>query len=347
MNVSRSTIFVFSLEPWGDMWYSKHHYAVELAKNHQVIFVSPPDRWRLSDFFSFRLTKHTTPEGVTVVEYRNNLPIRLLPRPMRAFMEQFTAWKFRRLLNPEGNIFWSFHPTTLVERSPLHRFGYRTIYHVVDPYQSFPDDLRTAKHADVVVAINPWFLDYSELNPNTVLIPHGVRAEDMEQSPERAEHYRRQWGRYAVMAAGINERTHYALLLALAERILELKLVLVGPLAPISGNQKDLRDQLLTLPNVVHLGVQHPDELRHIILGCVVGLVTYAFEVYQIKPLAASGTPLKVITYLAQQRPVVSSINSYIPELDRRGVFKPEDVDEFIEVVLKILDGGSRWIKTQ
>ncbi|MFN3876464.1 MAG: hypothetical protein ACK4L7_11195, partial [Flavobacteriales bacterium] len=63
----RRCIVIFSLEPWGDMWYSKHHYAAQLAQDHDVFFVSLPDRWRWTDLFSRRAKVSRVPEGVQVV----------------------------------------------------------------------------------------------------------------------------------------------------------------------------------------------------------------------------------------------------------------------------------------
>lgn len=45
----RKTTLPFTLEPWGDMWYSKHHYAAELSKCRIEYFISPPDKWCPTD----------------------------------------------------------------------------------------------------------------------------------------------------------------------------------------------------------------------------------------------------------------------------------------------------------
>jgi hypothetical protein len=95
---------------------------------------------------------------------------------------------------------------------------------------------------------------------------------------------------------------------------------------------------LLALPNVFHVDTRHPDELRHIIRGARAGLVAYAFEPRQKAESSPSGS-LKILSYLAQGRPVVCSINSYLPELDGRSVFKAENEKEFIEIVADVVSG--------
>lgn len=319
------------------MWYSKHHYAAHLARTHRVYFVSLPDRWRWTDLFSFGTRVEETPEGVRVVEYRNNLPLRPIGRRLTQWMGRLNAWKLRRLPTEGEVLYWSFHPTDLLVSRVLRRPGTRTIYHVVDPYLNLPGDIRFARQADMVVAINPWYRTYyRKIARQCILIPHGIRHEDRmtpDPVPEKAG------APYAVMAAGINHRTNYPLLIELAERLPHLRIVLVGQLFPLGPEQQHQRDQLLAVPNVEYAGVQHPDDLRSLIRSAAVGLVTYPFEPTMRVPDKADRTPLKVITYLAQGCPVVSSINSYVPELEGKGHFKAEGTDHFVELVDRTVRG--------
>ncbi len=340
MTQTSRTIFIFSLEPWGDMWYSKHHYAAFLAKSNTVYFVSTPDKWRWKDLFSMSAKVHEGSQGVKVVEYKNNLPLRFIPKWLADRVSRFNARKLGRLAPSGELVSWCFHPTSLLEGPALRRPGSKLIYHVVDPYQNLPNDSSFAKRSDLVVAINPWYLEYYlGLNPNCVLVPHGVREEDRGSDPEQVRAYQAKWGQYAVMAAGINYRTNYGLLIQVAKRYPDLHLVIVGQLFPLKAEQQGLRDSLFALPNVSYVGVKHPDKLRDIIRGARVGLVTYDFERTRDVPLGGEGTPLKVITYLAQSCPVISTINSYAPSLNGTGNFKAEDADHFVELVGRVLDG--------
>jgi hypothetical protein len=117
-----------------------------------------------------------------------------------------------------------------------------------------------------------------------------------------------------------------------------MNFVLVGPLFLVKCNLHQQRQHLLGLPNVFHVDTQHPDELRHIIRGARVGLVTYAFEPKQKTGKSPTGS-MKILSYLAQGLPVVSSINSYTPGLEEYSVFKAEDEEEFIRVISDIASG--------
>lgn len=333
-------IFIFSLEPWGDMWYSKHHYAAFLARRHPVYFISLPDRWRWTDLFSLRARVRTVKEGVHVVEYRNNLPLRLLPTWLTRRVNRINAWKLHRLVPATNLLLWCFHPASVVESRVLRRPGTKVVYHVVDPYQSQSNDSSFARDSDLVVAINPWYLDYYvKLNPNCLLIPHGVRSEDRTTRPANVARFQDLWGDYAVMAAGINHRTNYLLLQQTALHHPGLRLVIAGQLFELDHTHQAQRDALLAMPNVTYVGVKHPDVLRDIIRGARMGLVTYGFEPTRSVPIAGVGTPLKVITYLAQGCPVVSTLNSYVPTLDGHGCFKAEDTTHFVQLVGDILHG--------
>lgn len=334
-------IFIFSLEPWGDMWYSKHHYAAFLARRHPVYFISLPDRWRWTDLFSFTARVRTVKEGVHVVEYRNNLPLRLLPTALADLVTRINAWKLRRLVSSPRLLLWCFHPATVAESPVLRRPGTKVVYHVVDPYQNLPNDSSFARRSDLVVAINPWYLDYyGKLNPDCILVPHGVRSEDRTPRPTQVAHYRELWGDYAVVAAGINDFTNYGLLIQVARDHPRLRLVIIGQLFDLAHvRQKERRDALFALPNVTYAGTKHPNVLRDIIHGARMGLVTYDFEPTRKVPISGVRTPLKVITYLAQNCPTISTLNSYVPTLDGHGSFKAENEEHFVQLVGEVLEG--------
>lgn len=340
MSERKRTIFLFSMEPWGDMWYSKHHYAAQLAREHTVYFVSLPDRWRWTDLFSFGVRVRQVPEGVQVLEYRNNLPLRLLSGWLQRWILRANARKLARLM-PDGEVLlWSFHPTELLHQPPLRRKGTKIIYHVVDPYQTLPYDRQFASQADLVVAINPWYLDhYGRINRHCILVPHGVRPADREHDDGQVEALRKLHGDYAVLATGINQFVNYPLLIALASRHPDLRLVVAGQMFPMEPELTALRERLFALPNVRYAGVLHPDRLKDLIRGAKVGLLTYDFEPTRSVPASAGRTPLKVLTYLAQACPMVSTNNSYVPALEDRGHFKAEDEEHFLALVGEVLEG--------
>lgn len=335
----RKTILLFSLEPWGDMWYSKHHYAAELAKDHTVYFISPPDRWRPVDLFSRGIKLRKTPEGVIVVDYRNNVPLRILPHAMARWMHWLTARKLAHLLKDQSNLLWAFHPTPIVLQKVFREKKTQLIYHIVDPYENFRADVACARAANLIVAINPGFLSYyGKLNTNIILISHGVRSIDLTEDQAGNANYSDQWGKYVVLAGALDHRLNYKLLLESANNFQQIKLIMAGPLPRLDRGIALERSRLLALPNVLHVGVAHPDALRHIVGASVGGIVAYHFDNWANRPTNPSGS-LKILTYLTQLRPVITTIEDNIPELSDRAIYKVDTEAEFLSRMQQVADG--------
>ena len=55
--IKGKNIIIVSNEPWGDIWYSKHHYAYELNKTNQVLFIDPPRKWSFWNLFMQGISK--------------------------------------------------------------------------------------------------------------------------------------------------------------------------------------------------------------------------------------------------------------------------------------------------
>jgi hypothetical protein len=323
------------------MWYSKHHYAAQLAKTHTVFFVSSPTRWRLRDLISFGVKVHEVPEGVKVVEYRNNLPLSLLTKGLADRVAGMNARKLHKLAPPGDLLHWCFHPTQVVDQWIARAPGSLVIYHAVDPYHDVRHDSAFATACDLVVAVNPWYVDrYKQLNANCLLVPHGVSGEDRQYDDAAVADAGERWGRYAILAASLSQSVNYTLLTKVALRYARLRLVIAGELFPLDEKTEVMRETLLALPNVVYVGVKHPNQLRSLIRGAALGLISYDVEPTLETPVKATRTPLKVLTYLSQLRPVVSTNNSYVPALETRGHFKAESEDHFVRLVGDVLDGS-------
>lgn len=333
-------VVIVSMEPWGDMWYSKQHYAAQLASEREVYFVSLPDRWRWKDLFSFTASLRETPEGVRVLEYRNNFPLRLLGRRLASLMNLLNALKVSRIMPARGYVIWSFFPTSLAKHLAGRNSRSKVIYHVVDPYIDRPNDRSFARQADLVVAINPWYLRYyGRINDRCLLVPHGMQAASRTSDPKAVHQHRQRYGRFAVLASGLSRSLNFPLLLQLARTRPDVPLVIAGKRFPLPKREQELSNALFSLPNVHYAGVLHPERLKDLIRAASLSLVTYAFEETRSVPGEAGRTPLKALTYLAQHCPVVSTNNSYVPEVEGRGFFKAEDPDHFLALANEVLEG--------
>jgi len=341
------TILITSVEPWGDVWYSKQHYAAQLAaQGHDVYFVNGPQNWRPTDIFSFAVRQRTTPEGIRVLSYRNNLPVRGIPRLMLRINDWLNSRKLRKHVRQQGHppsqggILWCFDPTRFIHYGPLRQAGFRHIYHVVDPYQHHFTDALLAKATHLLVAINSWYYRYyAQFSPHRLLIPHGIRPADRSYDAPVVAALRAQWGRYLFFPASLTNAVNYKLLRQVALRFPQYRLLMVGPKYALNAQQQQALDSLLALPNVTYDGAKHPNDMRNYVRGAVAGLVAYDFETRESEPSSAGRTPLKALTYLTQHCPVVATNNSYIPALDGKGYYKADNEDQFMALLQDVLDG--------
>lgn len=338
-SAAKRPVVILSMEPWGGMWFSKQHYAATLARDREVLFVSLPDRWRLSDLFACRAAAQRTPEGIAVARYRNNLPVRLLERRLGRWMARVNARRIARIA-PPGSLVWAFYPSALAMRLAELIPGSRLIYHVVDPLHDQPDDAAMAEAAHLVVAINPWYEQrYRGMSRRVIGIPHGIRPEDRLHDAARVEGFRERYGRFALLASTLSASVNFALLVDAARAFPRLAFVIAGQAVAMPPAARRLHDELLGLPNVHRAGVLPPEELRDLVKAAAVGLVAYDFEPGRAAPAGPGRTPLKALTYLAQLVPAVSTINSYVPAIEGRGFYKAEDADQFKALLRRAIEG--------
>lgn len=343
MTEQRRVVVVFSQEPWGDIWYSKQHYAAQLAADHAVFFVGLTDRWRPMDLFRRKVTWQGTPEGVRVVKLSNPWPLRLVPRSWRERIARGAARRLSRIL-PEGELLiWAFHPTPVAAFLKRLVPGAKLIYQVVDDQGHDPSDRPFSATADLVLAVNGWFAGrYQALGRTCFVVPHGVRPVDRLYDPDQVAVYRQRWGRFILLVAGLNGYVDYQLLQQVSERFPDHPLLLLGTILPMEERARQALDRLLARANVHHLGAMPPGRMKDLVRAASVGLVAYDFEPTASEATGPGRTPLKAITYLSQHLPVVSTINSLIPELDGRGYFKAEDADDLLGRVAEVLEGRAR-----
>lgn len=61
--------------------------------------------------------------------------------PIARWAIRQTARKLGRLLQSGETVLWCFHPTAIALQIALRRKNTQSIYHVVDPYENFSDDI--------------------------------------------------------------------------------------------------------------------------------------------------------------------------------------------------------------
>lgn len=175
MKLENQNILILSNEPWGDIWYSKHNYANELAKKNKVFFLNPPRAFSITRMFNTKIEEKTIQPNLIVIEYTNALPVSLL-----------NFWKLNDLLilkrlknyfhrkHIKDILFWTFDPIRLAFPEILS--PKQIIVHAVDAYIfSYPSEPILAKKADHIFCVSDKIVSqYKKHNANITVLPHAI-----------------------------------------------------------------------------------------------------------------------------------------------------------------------------
>lgn len=330
--IKNRIVLIVSNEPWGNIWFSKQHYANELAKmGNKVYFINPNNKWKFSNLFSFKTTIHKTDcENIVVVSTKNNFPQFYFKSILTRVNDFINCQKLNSIVNLDNPslIWWKFEPFRYLSTFPYK--SSKTIYHVVDPYTSFWQDQYQVKDADLIVCINQRYYDYyKKKKENVILIPHGISDEEFLLDEASVKLIKKQYGNFTILIGTIENDLDLDLLKQLA--LNNIKVVIIGREIIISKEWKELK----TLPNIYYLGEIHAKKINNYISAAKAGLVAYTFN-SSITDLGR--TPLKTINYLAQNKPVVTSRRTTISTLESQAIYYASDTKEYISFVDKAMN---------
>lgn len=326
-------ILVVSNEPWGDVWFSKQHYAYELSKlGHQVYFINPTSKWNWFNIFSFKVIYTTTNyKNITIVNYKNNFPQTIFKRFFTRLNDFLNGIKLNRYikLNNSNLIWWKFEPYRFLSSFPFNKNKH--VYHVVDSYNFLWQDKYQARGADLIICTNPMYIDYYATNyiNNTIIqIPHGVSEDEFEQDIEEVNLIKEKFGDFVILIGSLSHDIDLELLKRVAE--IDVKIVVIG----IEIVKIEEWDRLKTLKNVTYLGEMHAKKIKNYIAASKVGLVAYKFKKIVDKN---SRTPLKIMNYLAQNKPVITSLKTPLSSLETKAIYSAETIEEYVLFVKKAI----------
>lgn len=171
-NLRNKTILIISPQAWGNMFISKHHYAVELAKlGNKVYFLNPPEA-KLSKRI---IIEHSNVSGLQIIHHRLNFPYNIKFRSIQLF-HFFMRNQVKKILEEIKNkvdVVWSFDSGYLY---PLSFFPANAIkiYHPVDePSSAFA--INAAKGADIIFSVTTEILQkFEQFKIPLHFINHGV-----------------------------------------------------------------------------------------------------------------------------------------------------------------------------
>jgi len=168
-------IYIISQEDWGEMFISKHHYAVELSKRgNKVFFINHPDQNHKLNRGEVRIEKTQYPD-LYVVKHRMWIPYFLkydYPK-VYAFLVRFHMAYLARKIKFKPDLVWSFD---LSNSLPFVGFNQakRTLFMPVDtPHWEY--SIQAANGAQVILSVTQEILDkYTSFDVPRIFVNHGV-----------------------------------------------------------------------------------------------------------------------------------------------------------------------------
>lgn len=328
-------MIVSSDEPWCEVWHTQLHYAFQLSKRFQVIFLGPPAPWKFSNLF-FRLPgPYSVSPQLSVISYHNVLPS-VFGKFSLWINDKVNEYNFKRIWkifseNPEM-IFWHFDPFRSFylfkeKKKCVH------VYHVIDPVAGIHLDIEFATTADLVIVTSPRFLEhYKKLTKNVIQIGQGV---DLSGFPNLDNANIVNKGEVDVaqnsilMLGTITNEIDFKLIASLPRKTGK-KVVIIGPDKITKVSAKSLFKELLETPDIIWLGAMRPEDFLKHIKACAVGIIAY--DNYGVND-NNQRSPLKVINYLAAGKCVVSNIDCEIPGLLNRAIYRVSEQESFVEKI--------------
>ena len=319
------------------MWFSKHHYANELAKlGNQVYYLDPVGKWQFNNLWDRKIQAKVVLKNVTVLNYKNPLPVRLFPR-LATFLNDFiVSQSIKQFLKNEAFVLWQFDFLRLVI---FPNREVKRIYHVADPYMHAWSDPVIAKKADLILCTSPkYLLHYQTLSARekVIQVPHGISESELLPDPTLVESIREKYGEFALLVGSINDDLDLDLLETIASKT---RLLILGKLSLSDPGNSRKWKAITSLATVQYLGVVHAEKLKNFISASKVCLLTYRFD---LAKTIGSGSPLKVLNYLAQGKPVITSIDPEIPLLENKAIFWAQNQESYLNFLNKALAGNLR-----
>lgn len=229
MKIQNKNILLVSNEPWGDVWYSKHKYAVELSKQNKVFFLDPVSKWKVIDLFSFFFDIRKVSEKLYVIKYTNKLPV------VNSFFYNLNNLLVCRLLksrlkknNIQNIIFWTFDPARL--HTPKKLGAEISFFHAVDDYQfRFFEEKALCKNVNYIFCISKSFMQkYALFKKPVFYVPHALMK--AEFSIDKESSITISFKNYGLYIGVLDERVDYTLLKKIIENFPTLTFLFIGPL---------------------------------------------------------------------------------------------------------------------
>ena len=246
MKLENQNILIFSNEPWGDVWYSKHNWAFELSKKNNVFFINPPKKWGLKGLFKISITSYT--ERLKILNYNNLLPFTRIGwlYQINNFIISKRIKRFLFKNNCNEFIFWTFDPYRCT--NPKLFSPKFAIYFIADKYY-IKREQELIDNVDYFFSISKVLTDRLSIQQKPLILSHGIA--ESEFSPDEKIDVEDD---YVLYIGNIDYRIDCIFIKKLLEYFPNEKFLFIGTLRPT----KDTLYKQIFLDKVYQNLIYHP-----------------------------------------------------------------------------------------
>ena len=184
--LKNKTILILSPQSWGKMFFSKHHYAIELAKrDNTVYFLNPPVKTREGE--AVTIGSSGLHKNLFIIEHHLNFPYRLKFHFIWLFhwFMRFHLRAILKLIPHSIDIVWSFDLGNLYPFSFFPAASLK-VFHPVDEPLNKPA-IASARGAQVIFSVTNEILDkYDHFHVPKHFINHGLADDFLQTAAQRS-----------------------------------------------------------------------------------------------------------------------------------------------------------------
>jgi hypothetical protein len=306
----KKNILVISPQPWGRMFVSKHHYAVELCRRGHRVWFLEPARHRGSPYPD--VTPVDGVPGLRLVSPRTFIPplTRFKLHRLYTILVGLEVRALMRRLGVRFDLVWSFEPNLYPD---LRAFGAsQSIYHPVDMISS-PAQLLPARSADLVLSVAENILDRVDGHRNKHFVHHGLGPDFVNAAQSLGAPWQPHSGPLRVGYVGnlFIDQLDRRVFRSIVGENRDVEFHVWGPAAPsesnVSAQSSKERDAFIRFlreaPNVRLRGVAPPSALARELHSMDAFLLCYDPR----RDPAAGANSHKLLEYLSTGRLVVAN----------------------------------------
>ena len=295
---------------------------------YKVYFLNPTCKWRFQNLFSTHIKKDKINDQLTIINYKNNFPQRIFPQFFTRLNDLLNRMKLNASLNLKNKnlVWWKFDPYRFLNTRYKKA---KSIYHVVDPHMHLWQNKIHAENSDLIVCSSDKYIHYFNVFgcKNIVQMGHGISEEEFEIDQQIVNSITTKYGNFVIFIGAIAHDVNIDILQKIASE--HINVLIIGTESVSCPEWAALKES----EYVHYIGQLHAKELKNYIAASKAGLIAYNFISKQKNQISRS--PLKALNYLAQNKPVITSIDAEIEILNNQGIFKANDIENYTALVRK------------